>query len=339
MSLALKNKMVLHTSYENWRPSASLANLRMRAKIWALIREFFAARKVLEVETPVLCHTSVTDPFIESIPALFQTHAATASITYFLQTSPEYAMKRLLAAGSGCIYQITKAFRQGEIGRLHNPEFSMLEWYRVNFDHHNLMDEMDALLQYVLQTKPAHRKTYTQLFQDALQIDPHHASLEELAACARQNKININNVIEDRDTWLQLLMSECIEPQLGFDRPCFVYNFPASQAALARLIVSDDPKIPTVAARFEVYIEGMELANGFHELQQAEEQRKRFEQNQVLRKSADLPHIAIDEYFLAALSHGLPDCAGVALGLDRLLMLATQAKHIADILSFDFSRV
>jgi elongation factor P--(R)-beta-lysine ligase len=318
----------------SWQPSAPIENLRHRARIQKQIRDFFAARGVMEVETPLLCHTSVTDPFIQSIPALFQAHPQKNEVRHYLQTSPEYAMKRLLAAGSGAIYQMGKAFRQGEIGRLHNPEFTMLEWYRPGFDHHDLMDEMDALLQAVLNTPAAFRITYADLFHSFLAIDAHHASLDELMMCAKNHGISVAEKSDDRDTWLSILMTHVIEPQLGTDRPCFLYDFPASQAALARL----QPGHPPVASRFEVYFRGTELANGFHELQDANEQRFRFEKNLAERKRLGLRELPIDEWLLAALQHGLPDCAGVALGVDRLILLAIQSEKIADVLSFDFER-
>jgi lysyl-tRNA synthetase class 2 len=319
----------------HWQPSASFDHLRLRANIIRAIREFFAARNVMEVETPLMCHTSVTDPFIQSIPALFQAHPNEAEQRYYLQTSPEYAMKRLLAAGSGPIYQITKAFRQGEVGRHHNPEFSMLEWYQPNFDHHQLMDEMDELLQRILHVAKAERRTYGELFQTILAIDPHTATKEVLAATAAKHHITIHGDISGINTWLELLMTHCIEPRIGLDTPCFIYDFPAAQAALARI----QPGNPPTAARFEVYFKGMELANGFHELQDAPEQRKRFENNLVTRQQLNLNSLPIDEFFIAALQHGLPDCAGVALGIDRLVMMALQTNTIQDVLSFDFSRV
>ncbi len=316
-----------------WKPSASFDLLRERAHILQRIREFFVARNVLEVETPLLSHATVTDPFIQSMIVSVDTKEKKP--TYFLQTSPEYAMKRLLAAGSGDIYQITKAFRQDESGRFHNPEFTMLEWYRLEFDHHDLMNEMDALLQLILKTPPAEKKTYAEIFSAYLTINPHAATLAELMACAQKNNIICNaQEINDRDTWLQLLMSHCIEPHLGKEQPCFIYDFPASQAALARIQATEPP----VASRFEVYFRGIELANGFHELQHVAEQRKRFEKNVAARKQLGLNIIPIDEYFLAALTHGLPDCAGVAVGIDRLIMLATGSEQLAHVISFDFAR-
>ncbi len=315
-----------------WQPSASFENLKLRAHIFQSIRNFFAARDVMEVDTPLLCHASVTDPYIESIPAAVKSRGETK--TYYLQTSPEYAMKRLLAAGSGAIYQISKAFRQEEIGRFHNPEFTLLEWYRPTFTHHDLMNEMDELLQTLLNTPAAERKSYAELFQSYLNLNPHTATLAELEECAKINSIFVAGEISDRDTWLQLLMSHCIEPTLGTEAPCFVYDFPMSQAALARIQLTD----PKVASRFEVYIEGIELANGFHELTDANEQRLRFTKNIAVRKSMGTTLLPIDEFFLSALEHGLPDCAGVALGLDRLIMIASRSKHIKECLSFDFTR-
>jgi lysyl-tRNA synthetase class 2 len=318
----------------HWRPSASNETLRSRARIIQTIRDFFIARDVLEVETPIMCHTSVTDPYIQSIPALFQAHPQEQEQRYYLQTSPEYAMKRMLAEGSGSIFQISKVFRQGEIGNQHNPEFTMLEWYREKFDHHDLMNEMDELLQLVLNKPPAERITYAGLFKTHLDIDAHQATLTELAACAKKNHINVEGSITDHDTWLNLLMTHYIEERIGQDRPIFIYDYPTSQAALARI----QPGNPPVASRFEVYYKGTELANGFHELQNVNEQRKRFENNLIAREQLSLNKLPIDEYFRAALAHGLPDCAGVALGIDRLVMLATDKEHIADVLSFDFSR-
>lgn len=322
-------------STKNWLPTASFENLRARSTIIKLIRDFFNERGVLEVETPLLCHTSVTDPFIQSIPAFINTHANNKEQQFYLQTSPEYAMKRLLAAGSGAIFQICKAFRQGDIGKIHNPEFTILEWYRIDYDHHQLMDEMDELLRLILKTSPAERITYKELFLSRLQVNPHTATLSDLKACARKNNITIINNEIDRDTWLDLLRTHVIEPTLGQHQPVFIYDFPASQAALARIQTTNPP----VASRFEVYFQGIELANGFHELQDVNEQRKRFEKNLVERTKLQLNILPIDELFLSALSHGLPDCAGVALGIDRLIMLAGNKNKLADVLSFDITRV
>lgn len=314
-----------------WQPSASLENLQRRAAIIRNIRAFFEKRGVLEVDTPLLSHTSVTDPYIESIPVHLK--SSTMEETYYLQTSPEYAMKRLLAAGSGPIFQICKAFRQGEHGKIHNPEFTMLEWYRPFYDHHQLMNEMDDLLQMILHCKPAERKSYSSLFAP-IGLDPHTASIDDCKKAAETLGINVIAELEDRDDWLQLILSEKIEPEIGQECPCFIYDFPASQAALSRLQNTE----PAVASRFEVYFKGLELANGFHELNDPIEQRRRFENNIAKREAMNLKPLPVDEFFLAALAHGLPDCAGVALGVDRLVMIATNAPMIHDILSFDIRR-
>lgn len=316
----------------NWRPTANIANLKLRAEIIAKIRTFFAERNILEVETPLLSHSTVTDIYLQSFQTSYQFDDLEFK-TLYLQTSPEYAMKRLLAAGSGPIYQICKAFRNcGESGHLHNPEFSLLEWYRPDFDHFHLMNEVDELLTLILNTLPAERVTYAELFLRYTNIDPHLASIDELKCKLIELGISIENLnLIDRDSWLHLLMSHIIEPKLGRNnRPSFVYDFPVSQAALARIRLDNPP----VAERVEIYLEGMELANGFHELNNANEQRQRFMNDLKKRQAMNLPLVPIDENLVAALEHGLPDCAGIALGIDRLIMLASKAKHINEIISF-----
>lgn len=321
---------------KTWRPSASLDVLRLRAHLLQKIRAFFAERSVLEVETPLLSHASIPDPALHSFKTdYFVDTTHSKSKTFYLQTSPEFAMKRLLAAGSGSIYQISKAFRNGgEAGRYHNPEFTLLEWYRIDFTHHDLMTEVDVLLQMLLSCRAGERLTYQQLFQRYLEIDPHKASIEVLQQCAQHHQI-VTDYLQtlDHDAWLQLLMTHLIEPQLP-DYPVFIYDFPASQAALARI---RNDKV-AVAERFEVYVNGLELANGFHELCSAEEQRQRFLINQTQRKTLGYEAIPLDEHLLAALSQGLPNCAGVALGLDRLLLLISQTKTIQDVLAFPIER-
>ena len=314
-----------------WRPSADSGRLRARAELLAAIRTFFRERGVLEVETPLLCSTGVTDPAIE--PLLVERGASVARPRY-LQTSPEYAMKRLLAAGSGPVFQITKAFRDGEAGSRHNPEFTLLEWYRPGYDHHRLMAEVAALICHCLGDRPEQRITYRQLFLDCLGLDPFTASVEELQAFARA-RIEVGALAGDRDFWLDLLLSHLIEPQLSRRGICFVYDYPASQAALARIVESGGV---AVGQRFELYVDGMELANGYHELTDAAEQRRRFDRDNARRREHGLPERPLDENLLAALVHGLPGCSGVALGVDRLLMLATGATDIRDVLAFDWSR-
>ncbi len=316
-----------------WQPTANWDALKQRAVLIAKIRHFFAERNIVEVETPVLSHATVTDPFVVGIPAIFKAMGGSDEKIMYLQTSPEYAMKRLLAHGSGPIYQMSKAFRQGEISKIHNPEFTMLEWYRPGFDHHMLMDEMDLLLQCILQTKPAERMTYENIFRDYLNLDPHHATIKDLKRCAHEKDIHLNEELTSRDAWLDVLWTHYIEPRVAIERPLFLYDFPASQASLAKVRAEDPP----VASRFEVYFKGVELANGFHELQNSIEQAERFAKDLAYRQQHHLPAIQMDQRLLAALNQGLPDCAGVALGVDRLIMLALDSKQISDVVSFTFA--
>lgn len=276
----------------------------------------------MEVETPLLCRGTVTDPALDPIRCGER----------WLQTSPEYAMKRLLAAGSGPIYQVCKAFRAGESGPRHNPEFTLLEWYRPGYDLRRLMEEVAELVGGVLGERAVTYLSYRELFQHFLDIDPHVASAAQLEACVRR-RLDYAGGEESRDTWLDLLVSHVIEPQLA--GLVFVYDYPASQAALARL--REDQGV-MVAERFELYADGLELANGYFELADPAEQRRRFEaDNRRLSDRQDNPR-PIDPWLLAALDSGLPDCAGVALGLDRLLMLMQGSERLESVLSFDWSR-
>lgn len=309
---------------KHWQPSISSENLKKRAAILKKMRTFFEDRGILEVDTPLASPAGVTDPVIESVTA------SISDETYYLQTSPEYAMKRLLAAGSGSIFQICKAFRNERSTPIHSPEFTMLEWYRIGFDHHQLMDEMDELLQLILKSKPAERFSYQTLFQHYLQVDPFAIPISELKTLAEKNNIHMRNPEGNtHDDWLNLLISFVIEPQLGHDRPVFIYDYPVSQASLSKIRYD---KSPAVAERFEVYVKGIELANGFHELLDAGEQRKRFEDNNKIREAQNQKIIPIDEQLLGALEHGLPACAGVALGVDRLIMLALSCDKISKVL-------
>lgn len=318
-----------------WQPTATLEYLQQRAQILADIRGFFAERQVLEVDTPTMASAGVTDVHLDNFTTRFVGPGHAAGLALYLQTSPEFHMKRLLAAGFGAIYQIAKAYRNEEAGRLHNPEFTMLEWYRPGFDHQQLMDEMADLLQLVLGKGTPTRMTYQQAFLDTLGVCPLTASL----AVLRQAGLGLGAddlvaVEEHRDTLLQLLFALGVEPRIGQQLPCFVYDFPASQAALARL----NPADPRVAERFEVYFKGIELANGFHELTDATEQRRRFELDNQARIERGLSVRPIDEYLLAALHHGLPQCAGVALGIDRLVMLALKAESLEQVIAFPVTR-
>jgi len=319
----------------DWRPTASLDALRLRAEILAKIRAFFVEREVLEVETPVLASAPVTDLHIEALSCRYTGPGADGGRDLFLQTSPEFAMKRLLAAGSGPIYEICKAFRNGEAGSIHNPEFTILEWYRPGWDHHELMDEIDELLGSILGTDAAERLTFAEAFDRLAVTDVLQASAAELGSRARDLISGDQpDLGDDRNGWLDLLLSQALEPRLGHGRPSFIYDWPADRAALARVRPGDPP----LAERFEVYVEGIELANGYHELIDPAEQRRRFETDLEARRRAGLPEPPIDERLLGALEHGLPNCAGVALGVDRLVMLAAGTRNISDVLAFPIDR-
>lgn len=315
----------------NWQPAAQLEQLQARAQLLARIRGFFARREVLEVETPLLCSSGITDPSIEPLKV---ERGVSITAPRYLQTSPEYAMKRLLASGTGPIYQLTRAFRDGEAGGRHNPEFSILEWYRPDFDHHRLMAEVAELIIECLGGQPVEYISYRQLFQQSLAIDPLAAQASELEALAREH-LDPGTLSGDKDLWLDLLMSHVLEPQLVGRGLCFIYDYPASQAALSQIVAVDG--VP-LGQRFELYVDGVELANGYRELTDPAEQRHRFEADNLRRREYALPEHPIDQYLLAALDHGLPACSGVALGVDRLLMLLTGAGDISEVLSFDWRR-
>ena len=330
----------------DWRPSTELDVLHRRADLLRRIRAFFENRGVLEVETQALSAATVTDLHLQSLSTRVSTPlGAGGERTLFLQTSPEFAMKRLLAAGSGPIFQICKAFRDGEAGRRHNPEFTMLEWYRPGFDHHALMDEMDDFLGHAISAARAQRLTYRQAFQRFAGVDPFEASTDELAACGERHGIEADSQDWQRDDWLHLLLSQVVEPHLGvagppddgIPRPTFLHDFPAHQAALARIRPASGDE-PAVAERFEVFVRGVELANGFHELTDAEEQRRRFEADLAERRRQGLPGVPVDERLLAALEHGLAPCAGVALGVDRLFMVQERSDDLRRLIAFDVSR-
>ncbi|EGT3622021.1 elongation factor P--(R)-beta-lysine ligase [Morganella morganii] len=318
-----------------WQPTAPIANLLKRAKIVNEIRHFFADRGVLEVETPTMSQATVTDVHLRAFETQFTGPGAAQGITLYLMTSPEYHMKRLLAAGSGPIYQMGRSYRNEEAGRYHNPEFTMLEWYRPHYDMYRLINEVDDLLQQTLECESAESLSYQQAFLRYLDIDPLTAEKDKLREVAAKLDVsNIADTEEDRDIILQLLFMVGVEPHIGLEKPTFIYHFPASQASLAE-ISSEDHR---VAERFEVYYKGVELANGFRELTDATEQRQRFERDNRKRASMGLPEQPIDENLLAALEHGFPECAGVALGIDRLIMLALGAERISDVIAFPVDR-
>ena len=278
----------------------------------------------MEVETPALCSTTVTDPSIESLQAT--DHAGRG---WYLQTSPEFAMKRLLAAGCGSIYQITRAFRDGEQGRHHNLEFSILEWYRIGFDHHRLIDDVDGLLDRVLGPLPSVRMTFRDAFARHLDIDPHGADPAEIHHACESRGFASRATAATRDECLDYLLASAVQPALGPGR-VYLFDFPASRAALAQV----RPGSPAVAERFELYIDGIEVANGYHELRDAGELRQRMLHDTEMRRAARRPAPDVDERLLAAHSAGLPACAGVALGLDRLVMLAGGYRELREVLAF-----
>ncbi len=318
------------TKSTDWRPNASLEVLKARASMLSQIRTFFQQKQILEVDTPSISHSTITDVYLDAPEVQFPI-ADSESSRLFLQTSPEFSMKRLLAAGSGSIYQVCRCFRDDERGRIHNPEFLMLEWYHLDYNLHQLMNEMDELLSVILQTKQSERISYQQLFLNSINIDPLTISTDELQKLV--NDIN-GPYLEDKDQLLNCLFVSLIEPKLAKETPLFVHHFPASQASLAKLS-KDDPR---TAERFELYFQGIELANGFYELQDVVEQRKRFEQDNQQRKNLGKNEKPIDEMFLDALTSGLPKCSGVALGLDRLLMLKLNENSIDQVMPFTFDR-
>lgn len=324
----------------DWQPAADLAMLRLRARLLAQTRAFFAARGVLEVDTPALSTAGVTDPHLHSFTTRYHGPSLEPSQRLYLHTSPEFPMKRLLAAGSGPIYQIAKVFRNGEAGRRHNPEFTLLEWYRPGFDHYQLMDEVvelvTALLGARLLLSVSERLSYREVFLHYLKLDPHRAPVKSLAACAEaQGLVPPPDMPgDDPHPWLDLLLSHRLEAQLGQGRLTFIYDYPAAQAALARVRPGD----PSLAERFELYVNGIELANGFHELGDPDEQRRRFELDNQARAAQGLPTVTLDERLVAALAAGLPDCAGVALGFDRLLMIAAGKDSLQEVMAFPIGR-
>jgi lysyl-tRNA synthetase class 2 len=320
----------------DWRPTASIETMRLRARLYATIRDFFVERGVLEVETPILSQAGNTDPNIESFTAVFGGNIGAGSRERWLRTSPEFPLKRLLAADIGDCYELGRVFRNGEAGRNHNPEFTMLEWYRVGWDHRRLMGETAdfvlAALALVGRTARVREATYRELFLATLGIDP----LRDDEAALRKplEGIAIDPTGLRRDDWLDLLLTHRIQPMFARDEILLVHDYPASQCALAKIRRDDPP----VAERFELYLGPSELANGYHELLDAGEQRARFERDRAQRaqRGAGLP--PIDANLLAALEAGLPDCAGVALGVDRLLAAMLGADALSTVLAFPFDR-
>ncbi len=319
----------------SWQPTLSWKNAKKRAQILQQIRRFFNERNVVEVETPALSQGTVTDVHLDAFSSRYNFLSdsdAAQSVALYLQTSPEFHMKRLLASGYGCIFQIAKAFRHEEAGRYHNPEFTLLEWYRVGFDHFDLMKEVAELLKSILGCTEPLQISYQQLFIEHVGVDPLLATREQLLMLITENnKLSDWLVLEqDVDILLQFVFSEIIEKKIGIEKPYFVYNFPKSQASLAK-ICPDDHR---VAQRFECYYKGVELVNGFNELTDADDQLQRFHEDNNKRKQINLAEKPVDHNFISALSFGLPQCSGVALGIDRLIILALNVDHIEHVLSF-----
>jgi len=321
-----------------WQTTSTQKILQTRANLISLIHDFFIQNGVLQVDTPAISHCANTDPNINS----FIVHEKVNNENqeqFYLHTSPEFPMKRLLASGMGSIYQICKVFRSCEKGRYHNPEFTLLEWYRVAIDHFELMDEVEALLNKIKVQYPFYETTqkysYQELFLNFIGIDPLKNNVADLINYIKQRSdTSLHNVDSmNHDELCEYLMSHVIQNEMPDKSLIFVYDYPASQASLAQL---NNDKV--TARRFEVFVSGIELANGFHELQDAKEQRRRFLKEQQSRLAAKQDIYPLDENLLSALESGLPNCAGVALGIERLLMLLENAQHINEVLTFPFDR-
>ena len=311
----------------DWRPSADLNTLRRRASLLEDIRAFFRGRGVLEVETPVLAGATSPEMHVSS----FEVRApGDDRIAGWLQTSPEFAMKRLLCAGSGPIFQITRAFRAGEAGRLHNPEFSILEWYRPGYGYEDLIGEVEDLLCGLLGRNEPRRQTYQEAFRRFAGLDPKRASLPVLRGrCRARGWDEARDA--DRDACLDFLLDHAVQAGLGVGIVT-LFDFPASQCSFARLKPSDR----SIAERFEVFVDGIEVGNGYRELTDAKEQLDRFEQDRGKRRQRGLPDTPIDYRLIAALSAGMPECSGVALGVDRLAMIAFGHTRLEEVVSFPF---
>ncbi|MEH6414005.1 EF-P lysine aminoacylase EpmA [Pseudomonas sp. CGJS7] len=321
-----------------WRPSADFAALRLRARLNAVVRAYFAERAVTEVETPVLSVAGNTDPNIASFSLQFSGRTDGAPRTRWLRTSPEFPLKRLLAAGFGDCYELGRVFRDGEAGGRHNPEFTMLEWYRLGWDHRRLIGETAELVRAALalvgRDARLREVAYRDLYRERLGLDPFSASEETLRAALGDVVIDPQGL--NRDDWLDLLMTHRLQPQFGRDELLAIHDYPASQCALARL--RDDGDGWPVAERFELYLGPLELANGYHELADAEEQGARFDRDRAVRAQRGALAPPRDEALLNALAAGFPGCAGVAMGIDRLLMAMLDSERISAVLAFDFTR-
>jgi len=332
----MTEKLQMSVDGKSWQPSASIETLKKRAQYLADVRLFFAERDVWEVETTILSTTASTAPYLDSFTTDYSPLGTNTKQMHYLQTSPEFAMKRLLAADSGSIYQIARVFRNGEQGKFHSPEFTMLEWYRPGLNLHQLIDEVNGLLQHAFQFAPVMRLSYRGVFEFFFKFNVLICSDDQIKHCARARINSLPDDFEtDRDGWLELLISYVVEPKLvSLNLPLFIYDFPASQAQLAK--IKYDQQGNAVADRFELYIGGVEIANGYNELLDTDELRQRFDYDNKQRKQQNKPVMPPDENLLAAMGHGLPECSGVAMGLDRLIMLAMNKQSISQVQSFGF---
>lgn len=321
-------------------PTASIEVLRKRAEILQRLRKFFDDLNFFEVETPLLSHDIVVDRYIHPVGISKQcvtNRDVDAERRLWLQTSPEFGMKRIMAAGAPAIYQICKAFRQGEAGNRHNPEFTMLEWYRAGDDLQTGMELLAELVEAILEKPKTELVTYQDAFKEHAGIDPFEASIDQMQESLTDNDVQwaeSDSGNNNRDDWLNMLLSEVVEPRLGTGCPTIIYDWPASQSALSVV----RPGEPDVAERFEIYVDGCELANGYHELLDPDELSKRNSLNNQLRVKDGSPILPEGGRLLEAMRHGLPECAGVALGVDRLVMLATGAVAIKDVIAFPMDR-
>jgi len=319
---------------QNWKSGASSDTLKSRARFLKQIRDFFEKNEILEVETPSISEFPSVDLHLES----FSLNEEPGNHHHYLITSPEYHMKRLLCEGVGSIYQICKSFRKDDCGCYHNAEFTIIEWYRVGWDHWQLMNEIEQLLDNLLGCGLADRIAYSSLFQNYLDIDPFSMNYEDLIRVCQKNDTVLPDYLDDpdmpRDEWLNFLMGALIEPYLGIDKPIFVFDYPSSQASLARIC----PENPLVSQRFELFYKGLELGNGFFELNNSQEQKRRFDKENEKRIQMNKTPLPIDHRFISALKEGLPDCAGVALGFDRIMMLALGIDDIDNMISFSWKR-
>jgi len=321
---------------DDFRPTASWQNLRLRAELLRRLRDFFHERGFLEVETPILSADTVVDRHLEPFATEVPCAPGRPLPRLWLQTSPEFAMKRLLAAGARAIYQVARVFRLGEIGPLHNPEFTLVEWYRTGDGMAEGMQLTSDLCEALVERGPADRISYRAAFLEHVGLDPHTAETAALLAAAGACGVVPPESLspQDRDGWLDLLLGERVQPHLGVDRPALLYDYPASQAALARVRAENPP----VAERFELYVAGIELANGFHELRDAAELRRRNAAVNAQRQADGKTTLPEQSRLLPAMQSGLPPAVGVALGFDRLVMLVAGATSLREVMAFPFDR-